>query len=219
MENKDLNREITYEVVYKKLFTAILTGQLEPGKAITIRGLAKELGVSPMPIREAIRRLIALGALEMTSTRRVIVARMTEERFHEILAIRTLLEPEISVRALTFIEKPTLKKLIFIDAEIEHALKIGDADAYCIKNCEFHFTIYKAANSPIMLRLIESVWLQFGPFMRVIIGRLGTSYLVDQHAVAMTAIKERNESVLREAILSDIHDGMDRIAEELYGAP
>lgn len=218
MENKDLNREITYEVVYKKLFTAILTGQLEPGKAITIRGLAKELGVSPMPIRETIRRLIALGALEMTSTRRVIVARMTEERFHEILAIRTLLEPEISVRALTFIEKPTLKKLILIDAEIEHALKIGDADAYCIKNCEFHFTIYKAANSPIMLRLIESVWLQFGPFMRVIIGRLGTSYLVDQHAVAMTAIKERNESVLREAILSDIHDGMDRIAEELYGA-
>lgn len=217
MTQKDLTREITSEVVYEKLFFAILTGQFEPGKAITIRGLAADLGVSTMPIRDAIRRLIALGALEMKSTRRVVVTRMTKERFHEILSLRTLLEPEISARALPYIDKKMLKNLAQIDNEIEQALNIGDASRYCEKNCEFHFTLYKMANAPIMMRLIESVWLQFGPFMRVLVGRLGTSYLIDQHHIAMTAIREKDEQKLRDAILADIHDGMLRIADELYG--
>lgn len=216
--NKDAgSRKITHETVYDSLYASIISGHFEPGKTLTIRGLAEELGVSPMPIREAIRRLVALGALEMRSTRRVAVAKMTEERYREIVITRTLLEPEIAALALSNCDENLIAKLEEIDDEIGEAMKKGDGDAYSLKNREFHFTLYKAANSPIMLRLIESIWLQFGPFMRIVVGRLGTSLIVDQHISAVTALKNKDEAALREAIRLDIYDGMDRIGLELLG--
>jgi DNA-binding GntR family transcriptional regulator len=170
-----------------------------------------------MPVRESIRRLVALGALQMQNTRRITVAEMTEERYREIITARILLEPEISAQALSQCSTALIKKLEAIDSEIETALNMGDADLYCLKNQEFHFTLYRAANRPIMLRLIESIWLQFGPFMRIIVGRLGTSYIVDQHVNAINALKTKDEGDLREAIRQDIYDGMDRIGEKLLG--
>jgi len=216
---ENANRKITHETVYNSLYNSIITGRFEPGKTLTIRGLAEELNVSPMPVRESIRRLVALGALEMRTTRRVAVAKMTEERFREIVTARTLLEPEISVRALVHCDNDLIGKLEKIDNEIERALEQGDADAYSLQNWEFHFTLYRAAKCPILLRLIESIWLQFGPFMRIIVGRLGTSYMVDQHMNAINSLKNRDEQGLRDAIREDIYDGMDRIGKELLGHP
>lgn len=211
------DRIITHETVYDSLYASIICGHFEPGKTLTIRGLAEELGVSPMPVREAIRRLVALGALEMRSTRRVSVAKMTEERFREIVDSRTLLEPEVAARALINCNEELIKRLVSIDSEIAMAMNTGDPDAYSLKNREFHFTLYEAANCPIMLRLIESIWLQFGPFMRVVVGRLGTSLIVDQHINAVEALRNNDEAALREAIKLDIYDGMDRIGLELLG--
>ena len=211
------DRKITYERVYESLYNSIMTGRFEPGKTLTIRGLAEDLDVSPMPVRESIRRLVALGALEIRSTRRVAVATMTEERYREIVTTRILLEPEISARAIANNTPALIKKLVTIDNEIEVALDKGDADTYCLKNWQFHFTLYQAADCPIMLRLIESIWLQFGPFMRIIVGRLGTSYVIDQHINAIHALESGNEQALRDAIRQDIYDGMDRIGEKLLG--
>jgi DNA-binding GntR family transcriptional regulator len=211
------DRKIAHETVYKSLYASIISGHFEPGKTLTIRGLAKELNVSPMPVREAIRRLVALGALEMRSTRRVGVAKMTEQRYREIVATRTLLEPEIAARALENCNQSLIKKLEKIDNEIAIAITKGSPDTYSLKNREFHFTLYKAADCPIMLRLIESIWLQFGPFMRIIVGQLDTSLIVDQHVSAVTALKNNDEQALREAIRLDIYDGMVRIGQELLG--
>ncbi len=209
------SRKIAHEETYKALYYAIITGRFEPGKTLTIRGMAQQLGYSPMPVREAVRRLVALGALEMQDTRRILVARMTEKRFHEIWAARTLLEPEIAARALPHANKALIRELQRIDGELEEAIEKGDPDNYSLKNWEFHFTLYRASASPIILRLIESVWLQFGPFMRVVTGRLGTSYLVDQHRKAVEALKKKDETALREAIRLDIQDGMERIGSDL----
>jgi len=211
------DRKITHETVYESLYASIIAGHFEPGKTLTIRGLAEELGVSPMPVREAIRRLVALGALEMRSTRRVSVSKMTEERYREIVDTRTLLEPAIAARALTNCTEELIEKLETIDNEIAVAMERGDPDAYSLKNREFHFTLYEAANCPIMLRLIESIWLQFGPFMRIVVGRLGTSLIDDQHISAVAALRNNDEAALREAIRLDIYDGMDRIGLELLG--
>lgn len=207
-------RKIAYEETYETLYHAIISGHFEPGKVLTLRGLAQEMGCSAMPVRESVRRLVALGALEMRSTRRISVARMTEDRLQEILTARTMLEPEISARALPKADKALIRELERIDAELEGAIEKGDPDMYCQKNFEFHFTLYRASECQILLRLIESVWLQFGPFMRMVIGRLGTSYLVDQHHNAIKALKNKDEAALREAIRLDIQDGMDRIAQD-----
>ncbi|MEE8295517.1 MAG: GntR family transcriptional regulator [Sphingomonadales bacterium] len=208
------DRKIAHEETYRTLYYAIITGRFEPGKVLTIRGLAEQLGCSPMPVREAVRRLVALGALEMRSTRRISVAPITEEKFNEIWSARTMLEPEIAARAMVNVDKELIRELERIDNEIAEAMEKGDPDSYTLKNWEFHFTLYRAANCPIFLRLIESVWLQFGPFMRMVTGRLGTSLLVDQHEMAVEALKKKDEAALREAIRLDIQDGMQRIGSD-----
>ncbi|MCH8861120.1 MAG: GntR family transcriptional regulator [Proteobacteria bacterium] len=212
--DKTPDRKIAHEEAYKALYDAIITGAFEPGKILTLRGMAQQLGYSPMPVRESVRRLVALGALEMRSTRRISVARMTERRFQEIWSARVLLEPEIAARALPHADKALIRELERIDAEVDEAMERGDPDKYCLKNWEFHFTLYRASDCPIILRLIESVWLQFGPFMRMVIGRLGTSLTVDHHVKAIDALKKKDEIALREAIRLDIQDGMERIESD-----
>ena len=71
---------VMHEVVYNRLREALIAGRLPPGRALSVRGLAAEFDVSAMPAREAIRRLAALGALEFTDTRRVMIAKMTGEK-------------------------------------------------------------------------------------------------------------------------------------------
>ncbi|HZZ88851.1 MAG TPA: FCD domain-containing protein, partial [Caulobacteraceae bacterium] len=80
--------------------------------------------------------------------------------------------------------------------------------AYMEGNFAFHFNLYRANQRPILNRLIEALWLQFGPFMRVVYGRVGTASLVDQHQIALAAIAARDADALRRAIASDIADGM-----------
>ena len=78
-------------------------------------------------------------------------------------------------------------------------------------NYNFHFTLYAAHPGTRQNRLIETLWLQFGPFMRVVYGRFGTSNLIDQHVLALDAIEKNDEDALASAIHQDIADGMGLI--------
>ena len=82
-----------HDRVYRSLRDALITGRIVPGRAVTLRGLAQSLGVSPMPVREAIRRVSAEGGLVVGPNRRVWVPAMDADRFDELVAARSLLEP------------------------------------------------------------------------------------------------------------------------------
>lgn len=200
-----------HDQVYDALRAALVTGRIVPGRAVTLRGLAATLGVSPMPVREAIRRLAAEGGLVIRANRRVSVPDMTPDRFDELVRARSLLEPEAAARALPHIDAARLRRIEAADLEIEQALGTGDVDGYMAANHRFHFEIYRAADSSVLVPLIESLWLRFGPFMRRVYGRVGTAILVDQHERAIAAVKAGDETALREAIRADILDGMNEI--------
>lgn len=207
-----------HEEVYDRLRKALIAGQLEPGMSVSVRGLAAQFGVSAMPAREAISRLAALGALELTPTRRVTTAHMTPAKIEELTIARTALEPPLAVRALRRLSgrgrerEKLINALSHIDSEMDEAIAKGDIDLYARTNSEFHFTLYEAANAPVILGLVESLWLQIGPFMRVVIGRLGTTSLDDQHKEAIEALRADNAAKLEEAIRLDLLEGMANIA-------
>lgn len=211
-------RTIAYEAIYHKLYEAIITGHYAPGQTLTIRGLAEELGVSPMPVREAVRRLVALGALEMHNTRRVSVSSLTSASFREICTARSLLEPELAALALPHVRQKDIRELKSIDAKLDLAIESGNAEQYSYKNWEFHFGLYRQSQSDLYLGLVESLWLRFGPFMRVVVGRFGTALLVDRHHQIIHALEKKDESALRQAVRADIADGMKAIGEELFDA-
>jgi len=207
----DAAEPLLHASVYEELRVRFITGKITPGAALSTRGLALELGVSQMPVRDALSRLAAEGAVRIRSKRRVEAPPMTEDRFADLLTCRLLLEPEAAVLAMPHLGPADQRRLAEIDAAIDQAMEHGDVLAYMENNFAFHFSIYRANGRPTLNRLIETLWLQFGPWMRVVYGRYGTASLVDQHQAALTAIATGDAEALRAAIASDISDGMGLI--------
>jgi len=203
--------DLLHATVYVELRKRFVTGRVMPQSRLSTRRLAAELGVSQMPVREALRRLAAEGAVEIRSKRRVAVPAMTAIRFDDLLRCRMLLEPEAAQAAFPFIGAALLKKLRATDKGMNVAMRNGDVGAYMEGNFNFHFLIYSAQPRPTLLRLIETLWLQFGPHMRVVYGRFGTANLVDQHRVALACIEAGDALGFRQAISTDISDGMGLI--------
>jgi DNA-binding GntR family transcriptional regulator len=197
--------------VHQELRHRFVTGRITPGSALSTRGLAQELGVSQTPVREALSRLAAEGAVQIRSKRKIVVPPMSKERFRDLLRCRELLEPEAAAAALPHIDKGHLKRLKAIDDSIGRALQTGDVNAYMEGNFNFHFLIYSAQPRRTLLALIETLWLQFGPFMRVVYGRFGTANLTDQHRLMLRALAAHDAARLRRALLADIRDGMGLI--------
>ncbi|WP_321499411.1 GntR family transcriptional regulator [Breoghania sp.] len=211
-------RVVTRDRVEAAVRDALLTGQFVPGHAVTLRGLAGQLGVSPMPVREAIRGLSAANALDVLPNGRIRVPTMTRQRFDELLHARVLLEPHLAMLALPNLVE-LADDLTRIDDAIDISLVTGDVTTYMRRNHEFHFRIYRASASQIILPLVEHVWLQFAPFMRTAYGRVGTSALEDQHKEAIAAIRENEPEKLRVAIERDILDGMGLIGHSVLEDP
>lgn len=203
----------THEEVYRRLREQILFGGIQPGSAVTLRGLADQLGVSPMPVREAVRRLIAERALLLQDNRRVLVPPMTRDTFDQILFARRALEPELASRALAHLTAADIEAIQAIDRAIDSAMQAGDTEAYMRSNYQFHFAIYRRSEAATLVALVESIWLQFGPFMRTAYGRIGTSTIEDHHEFALAAMKARDAAGLRAAIDADIGQGMGFIGE------
>lgn len=205
----------THESVYRVLRERILVGGFPPGKPVTLRGLADELGVSAMPVREAVRRLIAERALTMRDNRRVLVPEMTKARFNQVVFARQMLEPELAARALPNMTARDIKAVAACDQAVDRAMTKGDVEGYMRANFEFHFGIYRLARNDMLLGLVESIWLQFGPFMRMAYGHFDTSMLEDFHQAAVKAMKAGDEGGLRAAIAADIGQGMHFIGEDV----
>jgi DNA-binding GntR family transcriptional regulator len=202
---------LLHNSVYDELCWRMITGRITPGITLSTRGLAQELGVSQMPVREALSRLAAERAIEIRSKRRITVPAMTAARFDDLLRCRLLLEPEAARLALDFVDRQRLKLLRETDARMDLALETGDVNVYMESNFNFHFELYRAQGMNTLNQLIQTLWLQFGPYMRVVYGRFGTAQLVDQHHVALAAIEAGDREALGRAIHRDIEDGMGLI--------
>ncbi|MFI2810710.1 MULTISPECIES: GntR family transcriptional regulator [Microbulbifer] len=206
----------TQERVYFQVRDAILRGRFLPGHAITIRGLAAELDCSPMPVREALRRLTSERALELSDTRRVTVPTMTPEKLAEICAARVALECQAAEQALPYVGTEELEQLRRLDGRVTDALAEKDIEEYVTANLEFHFTLYRLGRPHIILSLIESLWLQTAPLQHLVFQRFGVQELPDRHQDLLEAIASKDPERVRTAIRQDIEEGLGSLsAEEL----
>jgi len=203
-----------HERVYRALRVRILDGAMAPGEAITLRGIADQLSVSMTPAREAVRRLAAERALEITATGRIHVPDPSREALDELFAARLLLEPELARRALPRADDALIARLDGLDGLIDHAMEDGSPTAYIRANNAFHAVLYGVAEAPALMALVESVWMQTAPTMRRVYGRLGTAQMVDQHQEALKALRARDEAALIAAVESDILQGQKLLGSE-----
>ena len=97
--NGGLRKIPTHEVTYGRLRDMVLFGQLEPGQPVTIQGLIRDLEAGMTPVREAIRRLTAEGALTLQGNRRVCVPRLTPALLDQVAFVRLAVEPRLAALA------------------------------------------------------------------------------------------------------------------------
>ncbi|THH36791.1 GntR family transcriptional regulator [Aliishimia ponticola] len=201
-----------HDQVYRRLRSRIMHGDILPGQALTLRGIGQEYGVSMTPAREAVRRLVAEGALSLSSSGRVSTPELSAERIEELAALRALIEVELASRALPRAHIALIERLQAINGEVAEAVAHRDAVRYIRTNLEFHRTLYLRAQAPAMLAMTETVWLQMGPTMRSLYGRLRRTEPPQYHRHIIAALRAGDEPGLRLAVRSDVTQGLRMLA-------
>ena len=211
-----LQRETLQERVYRQLKVSLMGGKFPPGRSMTIRALAGALGTSPMPVREALRQLVAERALEMLPSRSFGIELMTPERFADLLRIRVEIEGFAAAEAASRIEPNRIERLASINDEMSVASKNADREAYIALNQQFHFGIYETAGSNVLLPMLESLWLQIGPYLNFVFdhGRQPDVSL-DHHFDALEGLRARDARLARSAIVADISGAADVILSKV----
>ncbi|MGC1495533.1 MAG: GntR family transcriptional regulator [Sulfitobacter sp.] len=201
-----------HDRVYRRLRSRIMHGDLPPGQPLTIRGIGKEYDVSMTPAREAVRRLAAEGALTMSASGRISTPELNNERIEELAALRALIEVELASRALPRAHLALIERLQVTNGAIAEAVAQRDAVGYIRTNLEFHRTLYLRAQAPAMLAMAETVWLQMGPTMRALYGRLRRTEPPQFHRLIIAALRAGDEPGLRLAVRSDVTQGLRMLA-------
>lgn len=160
-------RQSLNEAVYQALRNKLMHGEYRAGQVLGIQFLADALQTSTMPVREALRRLVAQQGLEPMRNGTTRVPLLTRSRLVDIRRARVLIEGTVTEWAGPHLGKATLARLEELGHEITEARRSpAGVQASLEKNRIYHFTIYQAAESPVMLALIESLWLQSGAYLR-----------------------------------------------------
>ncbi|MBT8415454.1 MAG: GntR family transcriptional regulator [Boseongicola sp.] len=209
--DKTIAKRPEHQAVYRQIRDMIMFGILVPGQAVTIQGLVDLIGGGMTPVREAIRRLTAEGALEIGENRRVTVPEMTLKILDEIGFARLAIEPRLTELAARRMSDACLDALVRLDGEIDAAISSGSVERYLEYNYRFHFRLYDQADAPVLRRMSQSLWLQSGPALRIVCGRYGTANLPDKHDEALTALREGDPARAAQAIADDIRQGLGQV--------
>lgn len=207
-----IQNETLQERVYSELRNAIIRGEFTPGETITIRDIAKEMGTSTMPVREALQKLVTERALEAKGSRSLKVPELTQEKFKDLVDTRLIIEPEAAARATPNVTEQDIKRLREMDERLEAYARDNKADLVLKYNRSFHFAIYELANIPTLYQIIDSLWLQGGPYSQAILDKYRTINNATQspaHAEILAAFEEGNAAKAKKAMYRDISEASE----------
>ncbi|MCZ8108852.1 MAG: GntR family transcriptional regulator [Burkholderiales bacterium] len=195
----------------------LIAGEYSPGSKLSLRKLADTLGVSMTPVREAINRLVADRAVEVTPNRAVRVPTMTVSQFRELTQLRIDIEGMAAFRAAGLRNDADIPEMEVLEAAFreEGRKKKPDLAKVVAANQRLHFAIYRATRSSMLVEIISGLWLKAGPIlnldMRSSPERLASSHALGLHAAAVEAIARRDGEAARAAIAADIHNASEFI--------
>lgn len=205
------------EQAYRSLRQALVEGTFAPGDKLSLRRVAAALGTSPMPVRAALRRLAAEQALDLTASGTAIVPRLTRAAFLELGEVRAALEPLALRLAAPRLDAPTLAALEHSLAEHAASRTGGRPEEFLRVDREFLFTLYRRAEAPLLLGMIEGLWLRRGPLFWearwVLMGRPAET--AHRHAPILAALRRGDGEQAARELEAEIRDATAFLLEEL----
>lgn len=213
-----LREDVTVQShVYHALRQALTGGHFRPGESISLRHTAAALGTSLTPVREALRRLESDGGLVVQGANRMLTVPMiSADDLVELRDIRLQLEGMATELACERIGPQKMRVIRNACELMEKAVTSGDVDQYLENNWRFHSVIYQSAGRPLLVSLIESLWLRVGPVIRLATPSPGhLAHSMECHWEAVEAMHHGDGTAARRAIERDIGDAASDLASVL----
>ena len=136
-----------------------------------------------------------------------------QSQLEEIYFARLAIEPKIAEISCQNQDSSLVKRLEEIDERLNTAIETNDVKAYLRGNYAFHFELYRAANTPILTDMAQSLWLRIGPSLRAVCASQGSSILPDQHEETVKGLAQQDARLVSKAIAEDIRQGMDHVRQ------
>ena len=198
--------------VYQELRTALMEGRLWPGQRLKIRDLAAALSVSETPVREAVMQLVRERGLEMQTSRAITVVRLTLGQYTELRRIRLELEGLAAAEAAPRSTPAIVEELEALNAELSAAEAARDWPAAVRANWRFHYRVYRTAEMPELLGIIETLWLRNGPLLNYQYPNAPPTYPGrHRHLDIIDAMRARDPAAVRTAVVNDTIEGGARL--------
>lgn len=202
------------ERVYRAIRRGLIRGDFLPGEPLSIRRIARALDTSVMPVRTCLRRLLAEQCLDSDPGGTAVVPQLRRSQFAEIVRLRAVLEPMAAALAASRITAAELAQASALSAKGHERRQAGDERAYQLLNYEFHFSVYRAAASPLLLSIIETLWVRRSPIMRQSLALLHARGS-DLHDELMSALGRHNRTRASSVLRNDIEQAGDYLIERL----
>ena len=198
------------EIAYEAIRDGILVGRHGPGQRLIADELARELGVSRMPVREALHRLEAAGLVTIAPHRGAMVSELSESECAEIYHIRAVLDGLATRLASPNLTQAHHARLARLLEEMEAAVAAQDLDRILRVNREFHTLIWAAARAPRLRELLENLYdasQRFRNISVLIPGRL--DQITHEHRLIVEALA-RGDAAAAERFANEHHEGTAR---------
>lgn len=189
-------RQTSTAKVRDRLRGDILSGHLAPGARVTVAGLAKRYGTSPMPIREALQELQGQGLVTGIPRRGARIRAVDAEFVANVYDLRTAIIGLLLARCVRYITNADIEEIEAIQAQIERVTVDGDTSGILRTHHQFHDRLYRIAHNPEAHSAIERTWplldalrsrFGFGP------GRHDDSN--KNHRKLIEALRQRDEAL------------------------
>lgn len=216
-----LQRDTLPMQVLNKLMDWIMDGKLKMGEKLNTEELARQLGVSRMPIREALKSLEKMGLAESIPYVGVKLVSLEQEDVLQIYLMRQLLEPLAAGEACKKITEEQIHELEEIHKEYIPIIEADEIDAkkLYLQNRKFHFAIYSISEMDRVCAMIESLWDTLS-FFKLIYGRdvikntNGAKNMIAEHQGYIDALKDRDAERLKKSLYDTLGVRIDGISKE-----
>src|SRR6185437_13601754 len=210
IEHRTLN-----DRAYEQIKKGLISGAFRSGQTLVIRTLAETYGISTTPVREALQRLVAEHNLELLPNRSIVVPLLDVDRFVELFRIRRELEGLAGELATPHFRPQNLVRLESILDAMDTVLAEGSG-SYQALNQKFHFTIYERADSPLLMTMVQNMWIQVGPFFNELTEDDGfVNKANDQHRAIVSALMAKDAVAVRRHLSLDISVAADHLIPRL----
>jgi DNA-binding GntR family transcriptional regulator len=205
-------RSVLADQVRDRLLEGILSGRYPPDSRIVETQVARELGTSQAPVREALRALEGIGVVEISPFRGARVRRPTRREILEAYAVRSALETLAARLAVRRLTESDIEELVGFGDAMERAARAGDGHAVAEADAAFHERIVQLADNGALLKSWQALQPYSRTYISLIVPGADPSWSAHLHVPIIDAIRRRDGAALVDAVQAHFDEAAENMA-------